>query len=279
MAQATQRQALESLLGDEDEATRALTISQLRAHRADYEPWVRELQSCANARVRDAVRRILQEWEPGAGAPSPEPASPAPLETWEQLEHFCWMLAKTEQPALQESGYVKTLDAWGLRLAAVVGGAAGAEHKARALRLVLAGELGLRGNRSDYYAPANSYLDRVLETRMGIPLSLSLVYLFAARRAGWEAWGVATPGHYLMAVEGLILDPYFGGVLLTPEVLAERFAMPAEACRQPGFFRASPADTAQRMLANLLNSYTRLGDAARCRRIRAYLNILQENTP
>lgn len=62
MAEATQRQALESLLGDE--ATRSLTISQLQARRADYESWVRDLQSSSNPRVQDAVRRILREWEP-----------------------------------------------------------------------------------------------------------------------------------------------------------------------------------------------------------------------
>lgn len=60
--------------------------------------------------------------------------------------------------------------------------------------------------------------------------------------------------------------------------LAERFAMPVDACRQPDFFRATPADTAQRMLANLLNSYARLGDSGRCRCIQAYLKILQETT-
>jgi hypothetical protein len=53
--------------------------------------------------------------------------------------------------------------------------------------------------------------------------------------------------------------------------------MPLATCSLPGFHRATPVDTAQRMLANLLNSYMRQGDAERCRRIGAYLEILQRN--
>lgn len=278
MDPSSQRKALESLLADEDESTRALTMAEIRAHPEVWRDAVESWLQAGPSRLREAARAIHQAWHPGREeAPGPAPDLAAGVRSWEQLESFCWLLCKMESPGLDERGYRHTLDAWARRAAVLSGPHPALPAQAAALREVLAGEVGLRGNRSDYYAPANSYLDRVMETRMGIPLSLSLLYVFTARRAAWEAWGVNTPGHYLMAVGDQVLDPYFGGASQPPRVLAERFGLPEEVCARPAFHRATPADTAQRMLANLLNSYTRQGDAQRCLRIRAYLDIMEEN--
>jgi hypothetical protein len=278
MDRSNQRKALELLLADEDESTRALTMAEIRAHPEVWRDAVESWLKADSPRLRESARAIYQAWHPArreASGAAPDPA--AGIRSWEALESFCWLMCKIESPGLNESGYRHTLDAWARRVAALSGPHPTPSAQAAALREALAGEVGLQGNRSDYYAPSNSYLNRVMETRMGIPLSLSLLYVFTARRAGWEAWGVNTPGHYLMAVGDQVLDPYFGGSLQSPEVLAERFGMPLATCSLPGFHRATPADTAQRMLANLLNSYMRQGDSERCLRIRAYLDILQEN--
>lgn len=281
-----QQQALASLLADEDPETRRLLIAEIAAQRPRYEAAIRAFATAPDHRLRQSAAAILRHWD----LPTPPPESPSspphpPLEpsagpqTWSDLENFCWTLARTEYPQLDPTAYARTLDHWAARCLQVAGPQPTPADKARALRLVLAGEMGCRGNRADYYAPANSYLHRVIETRLGIPLTLSLLYTLTALRAHWPAWGVNTPGHYLMAVEDVILDPYFGGTVLSPETLAARFALPLATCSLPDFFHASPRDTAQRMLANLLNAYQHQGDTPRARRIRAYLHILQENSP
>jgi regulator of sirC expression with transglutaminase-like and TPR domain len=78
---------------------------------------------------------------------------------------------------------------------------------------------GFRGNARDYYNPDNSYLDRVLATRSGIPISLALIYLRIAEALGLEAAGVGFPGHFLVRIAAPgsataeLIDPFTGRTL------------------------------------------------------------------
>lgn len=80
-------------------------------------------------------------------------------------------------------------------------------------------ELGFIGNADDYYNPANSYLPAVLETKRGLPITLSLVYKVVAERVGLKVHGVGLPGHFMVAVETddapMLIDPFNGGRCLT----------------------------------------------------------------
>ena len=79
-------------------------------------------------------------------------------------------------------------------------------------------ELGFRGNFEDYYDPKNSFLNDVLERRLGIPITLSLLYIEVGRRLGIPVQGVGMPGQFLVKhadVDDLYVDPYQNGVLLT----------------------------------------------------------------
>lgn len=95
---------------------------------------------------------------------------------------------------------------------------------------VMFDELGFRGNVEDYYSPDNSYLPQVVAARQGLPITLSLVYKYVALELGLVVHGVNSPGHFLVAVEccegsreGLMLvDPFHGGMLLTPAEALER---------------------------------------------------------
>lgn len=75
-------------------------------------------------------------------------------------------------------------------------------------------DLGFGGNANDYYAPENSYLNDVLRTRRGIPISLAIVWLELAQTLGLQAQGISFPGHFLVKVSlqgGLVvLDPLTG---------------------------------------------------------------------
>jgi regulator of sirC expression with transglutaminase-like and TPR domain len=78
---------------------------------------------------------------------------------------------------------------------------------------------GFRGNARDYYNPDNSYLDRVLATRSGIPISLALIYLRVAEALGLDAAGVGFPGHFLVRIapsggaDAALIDPFTGRTL------------------------------------------------------------------
>lgn len=94
------------------------------------------------------------------------------------------------------------------------------------LHEVLFDELGFTGNTENYYAPDNSYLSRVLETRRGIPVTLSLIYKAVAQRLGLVARGINSPAHFLAAVESdghwMIVDPFQAGRMLDRQEVFER---------------------------------------------------------
>lgn len=95
------------------------------------------------------------------------------------------------------------------------------------LHEVLFEEEGFRGNTEEYYSPSNSYLPAVLATKRGLPITLSLIYKLVAERLGLRSWGVALPGHFLVAVEespnsALLVDTFAAGRILTCEEAHDR---------------------------------------------------------
>ena len=115
-----------------------------------------------------------------------------------------------------------------------------------ALRRVLFGEVALRGNVDDYYDPDNSFLNRVLDRGLGIPISLALVMMAVGRPAGVPLVGINAPSHFLIRDEtdGALLDPFNGGVEV-PFVVAPV---------------ASHLQIIDRMLNNLRTIYTTRGE-------------------
>lgn len=136
-------------------------------------------------------------------------------------------------------------------------------------------EQGFGGNRNDYYAPGNSYLNVVLESRRGIPVSLAVLWLELARELGLEADGIGFPAHFLVQArvgEGrVVIDPFTGQALglgdlrarldeLSLEVLAGEppadQALPLNLFLQP----ASARQILVRMLGNLQQLHQRQRD-------------------
>jgi regulator of sirC expression with transglutaminase-like and TPR domain len=133
-------------------------------------------------------------------------------------------------------------------------------------------ELGFTGNQDDFYDPRNSFLDQVLERRLGIPISLALVYLEIAGRLGLPAHGVSFPAHFLVRIgrggTALMLDVYSGGVALAEDELdrrlAEVYGEGVVTVRSvPSLLRpAGKREILARMLRNLIGVYRARGDSA-----------------
>ena len=119
---------------------------------------------------------------------------------------------------------------------------------------------GFRGNREDYYDPRNSCLNDVLDRRLGIPITLSLVYIEIARGAALPLVGIGMPGHFLVGMadrSDLYLDAFNGGTLLTRADCAARLReLNPELAFRPEFLDPTgPRQILTRMLNNLLGIY------------------------
>lgn len=94
------------------------------------------------------------------------------------------------------------------------------------LNKVLFEEKGFEGNSSHYYDPRNSFLNDVIDRKLGIPISISILYMELARELGVLLDGVSFPGHFLVKLEiddgAIVIDPYFGGISLTEDDLEDR---------------------------------------------------------
>ena len=136
-----------------------------------------------------------------------------------EMDRAALYLAGEEYPSLDVEGHLGSLDALAEEVAAGMTGQSSPAEQSSELGRYLFQAQGFRGNSGDYYSPDNSFLNRVLETKTGIPISLSLLFLEVARRIGLRCRGVGLPGHFLVGLEGhdLYLDPYNAGNLLTGE--------------------------------------------------------------
>ena len=96
------------------------------------------------------------------------------------------------------------------------------------VREYLFAEQGFTGNRAEYGDPRNSFLNDVLDRRLGIPITLSLLLIEVGRQLGLAIEGIGLPGHFVTGVrlggEQILLDPFNGGALLTPDLCADLVA-------------------------------------------------------
>jgi regulator of sirC expression with transglutaminase-like and TPR domain len=147
-------------------------------------------------------------------------------------------------------------------------------HQVEALSRYLFHEQGFTGNTRDYYDPRNSYLNEVLARRSGLPLSLSIITIAVATRAGLDVVGVGLPGHFIVKAaqrdSEVLFDPFHAGrVLGVPECAAlveSVIGTPFEAT--PEALAAVPVGyIVLRMLSNLKGVYLRERDYARAARV------------
>ncbi len=128
--------------------------------------------------------------------------------------------------------------------------------------------LGVRGDNQTYDDPRNSYLHQVLDRRLGIPISLSVLLMEIGRRCGVPLEGVGMPGHFLVRDPGhpdLLIDAFSGGTRLDPAGCARllRASAGSEVGLGPGMLASvGPRAIVARMLANLDHSFRRRGDRA-----------------
>jgi regulator of sirC expression with transglutaminase-like and TPR domain len=172
-------------------------------------------------------------------------------------------LSRIEHPELDAARYLGRLDELAQSTARVRSAASSVE-RLHGLREYLFEEQGFKGNRSDYFDPRNSFLPDVLDRRVGIPISLSLVLIEVGRRLDLPMEGIGLPGHFITGVRlddaPILLDPFHGGAILTPEACRELVSKALGKrvrLTEASFAPVGNRQFLARMLANLKGIYWR----------------------
>jgi regulator of sirC expression with transglutaminase-like and TPR domain len=187
------------------------------------------------------------------------------------LDEAALLVASPDHPGVELGPYRQLLEAIAVRLDVVGNGAASAHAHADALSFVLSEEFGFVGDRESYDAPANADLIQVIDRRRGLPVSLAILYVAAARRLGWTANVLDVPGHVLVLVGGavapVIIDPFHGGILVEPHHLAALLTTGSEGS-EPVPLQVAAMPNRAVIVRLLLNQATRAKQAGNDNRAR-----------
>ncbi len=188
------------------------------------------------------------------------------------------LIAKEEYPDLDVPCYVDRLDALADRFQR----RASSDCGVLALNTYLFGEAGFAGNTESYYDPRNSFLNEVLDRRLGIPITLATLYMEIARRVGVRVEGIGLPGHFLLRYAGpegtFYIDAFNRGEFLSEDDCRLRFreVNDRDLRFRPEFLQAvTKRQMLTRMLCNLKGIYIQAGDW--CRAVSATERILLLN--
>ena len=210
----------------------------------------------------DGVKPLADQIADAADRPGPDLAGPA------------FLVAHIEYPRLDHGPYLDRLEQMGDAAFHFVAKDPGHEGplaaRIDAVNRYLFGELGFAGNREQFDDPRNSCLNEVMDRKKGIPITMALIYIEVARRAGIRSEGINFPGHFLVRCledlhtddppDGLIVDPFHGGAILNEtEVrkLLERHL--SDAAFEPSLLaRATRRQILVRMLLNLKKLYVKM---------------------
>ena len=189
------------------------------------------------------------------------------------LAEAALLIAQEEQPDLDVAHYLKRLDQLADAVRTELPPSPTHNDTLQCLNTHLFLKEELRGNTGEYYDPRNSFLNEVLETKAGIPITLSVIYMEVGRRLGLALVGIGFPGHFLVRYSGpdggRILDPFLGGANLSEAQLAAKLRSmygennPLAAQVSKLLTPATKKEILTRMLGNLKGVYLNKGDFER----------------
>ena len=245
-----QRQALLRLLGDDDPATVDLVKTQLSQAGAESLPELQILLHEANPAAALQLRDVIAEIEERDAAAIFGDFC-TNFDEQVTLEDAVWRLAAAFSPGDAFVEPRQLLDKWGAEVARRLRKASTALDRVETLSEYLSEEVRLRGNEEDYYNLDNSLLPQVIESGLGIPISLSIVYILVARRAGLWLEGVGLPGHFMVRHEEIFFDPFHGGCRVSLDECRALMRQQNLTLRPEHLLAATPRQILLRALTNI----------------------------
>lgn len=267
-----QKDAIVRLLRDDDPETVELVKQQLAQRGAAEIADLRDLLQVDDERVAQHARQVLAEIDARLAAQELTALCPVFAEQ-SDLEAASWLIARAFLPGVDIPAAAQKLEHWAAQLSQIRP-MFSAEERVRFLAHFLGQKVGLHGNADDYYQVDNSLLPRVLETKLGIPISLVLIYQLVGRRCGLDIEGVNFPGHFLARHAGVLFDPFESGRIIREVECQEILARQKLTLHPNHLCTASARAMLRRILANLLYVFQNEGAAARAALVTGWIHAL-----
>lgn len=202
------------------------------------------------------------------------------------LTEAALLFAKEEYPDLDLRYYNDTLKQIEILASKKISRSSGPEDSAITLSTLLFEKLGFHGNRENYYNVENSFLNRVIDTKKGIPITLSIIYLHVGRNLGLPITGVNFPGHFLVKCVSLnrdiIIDCFNGGRLLShndcSRMLYEMYGDSITFDRNM-LKGTKSKDIICRLIGNLKKIYMQTKQYNKAIKMAEYIEIISPNLP
>jgi regulator of sirC expression with transglutaminase-like and TPR domain len=194
------------------------------------------------------------------------------------------LIASEEYPGLDLLRYLAKLEAMAAAVRPHIAAAEDARERIAALNAYLFEEQRFRGNSQDYYDPRNSFLNEVLDRKLGIPITISVIYMEVGRRVGMPLRGVGMPGHFIVKYDGpdaeIFIDPFNRGRILSraacEELVQQIYGEPLP-LQETFLATVTPKQLLWRLLTNLKAIYLQAKRYVKALSIVERLLLIQPN--
>jgi regulator of sirC expression with transglutaminase-like and TPR domain len=269
--------ALYSLLDDPQATVQKAVRDRLLALGEDAVAGLRELTEVHGNIHQDVVRDLVNEIRRSAalrrlGREFDGPEEPV------DLEEGAFILSRYGFPGIKIATYQHRLDDMAADIRVLAGGRAAPLDMFMKMRSYLFSDLGFIGNREDYYNPHNSYINKVIDYRKGIPITLSVLMLVLGKRLGLTLNGIGMPMHFLIQYDDgsrmFFVDAFNSGIIITRDQC--RLMLSSSGIRLTPEMLAPVAtrDVIERMWRNLYLAYQQQGDEEETTRVAEILAFI-----
>lgn len=275
---AARLKAIEGLLDDPTPAVRNAVIEELILHGSAGRAFLNEVCKSKSLDLRRHALSILEILDKDA----PQKMFSRFIKSLNyELESGYFLLSRIDDPDLKVNGFMEKMDNIALRCQTLFTSPLSPRDRCRILNRVIFHEYGFTGNRSDFNNPNNTFIHTLFETRKGLPISLSILYLMVARRLELKLEPVGIPGRFMVGCfleeEPFFIDVYENGIFRSLEDMLQ-FLDTNEIEADLGHFGPSPVgEVLCRCCRNLAHQYRLLFDDEKADLYKSYVNEFEAN--
>lgn len=196
-----------------------------------------------------------------------------------QLEKAAFVLSRFDNPTLREEEYKKKLDRFAEQISGKIHYEPDETRQIHILMDFVFGELNFTGSTVDYYNPDNCYLNRVIDRRQGLPISLAMIVLFLGRRLDLPFYGINMPIHFMLKFRGdkeeVLIDPFDNGKVVSYNQCYFFLKQNGVEPKSKHFEIAGEAEILARCIRNLIQSYAKINADYKVEALKKLLNTVE----